>query len=170
MVEVSSAPSNPYGATNRARAIRGVGIQNEVGSASAAPPTSQNKRGNMKGTCYYATCASCSALSLGASIALINGIQIKISMMRNTTSAMAMLIPPESMPVMTTGMLNGRMPTHFATIPRDYSAYIPMTLTRGVTINGIAATGFSTMGRPKIIGSLMPKKPGASATLPTVRS
>ena len=70
MVEVSSAPSNPYGATNRARAIRGVGIQNEAGSASAAPPTSQNKRGNMKGTCYYATCASCSALSLGASIAL----------------------------------------------------------------------------------------------------
>ena len=40
--------------------------------------------------------------------------------------------------------------------------YAIMMLTTGVRIKGINITGLRTIGRPKIIGSLMPKIPGAT--------
>lgn len=64
-------------------------------------------------------------------------------------------------PPITGGVTHGGITVAAGTSPVDVAKYATVTKTIGVRINGINITGFKTIGRPNIVGSLMLKTPGA---------
>ena len=75
--------------------------------------------------------------------------------------------PDDNKPEMIGGVVQGMMtPLQIGTRPILITTQVTMILNIGTKINGIAMTGFKTIGRPKITGSLIPKIPGTMANLP----
>ena len=76
--------------------------------------------------------------------------------------------PEERNPEMIGGVVQGIMiPFVIGTIPIFITTQVTTILNIGTRMNGIAITGFKTIGSPKMMGSLIPKIPGNMDNLPS---
>ena len=68
------------------------------------------------------------------------------------------------------GVVHGVSITPFPTMCNAIQVYAIIEFTTGTKINGIIIIGFNTIGKPKMIGSLILKIAGPIESLPKVRN
>lgn len=69
--------------------------------------------------------------------------------------------PVDNQPENPIGVVHGKLtPVVLGIIPHNVARYDRIKFIIGTKINGIAIIGFNTIGKPKIIGSLIPNIPG----------